>query len=95
LQEPSGENEFGGRLFSHTSPIYIRMAGKGVFDRQTAIGLIADMQSAIERITAQAHFADDSQRRQVFKVYEEGIDVLEKRVRLHDADQQEPAGGGE
>ena len=32
LQEPVAENEFGGKLFSHTSPIYVTLAGQGVFD---------------------------------------------------------------
>ncbi|MBI3837557.1 MAG: CehA/McbA family metallohydrolase, partial [Planctomycetia bacterium] len=46
LQEPVAENEFGGRLFSHTSPIYVQLAGRGVFDAATAAGLVAEMKSA-------------------------------------------------
>lgn len=35
LQAPVPENEYGGALFAHTSPIYVRFGGRGVFDRAT------------------------------------------------------------
>lgn len=80
LQEPVASNEFGGRLFSHTSPIYVHLDGKGVFDAETAAGLVDEMKSCIEKITAQAVFAEKGERQKVLQVYEEAIGVLEKRI---------------
>ncbi|MBI2823264.1 MAG: CehA/McbA family metallohydrolase [Planctomycetia bacterium] len=81
LQEPVANNEFGGRLFAHTSPIYVRMAGRGVFDPQIAAGLVAEMKADVEKIKAQAVFDNAEQRKRVMHVYEEAIETLEKRLR--------------
>jgi len=80
LQEPVAENEFGGRLFSHTSPIYVHFKGQGVFDAQTAAGLVTEMKSAIEKIEAQAVFDNSAQRQQVLQVYQDAIKLLEGRL---------------
>ncbi len=80
LQEAVAANEFGGRLFAHTSPIYVQMAGRGVFDTDIAQGLVQQMKSDTKKIEAQAVFDDEAQRRQVLRVYEEAIGVLEKRL---------------
>ena len=80
LQEPVAENEFGGRLFSHTSPIYLQLAGRDVFDLPTARGLLAEMKADWKKIEEQAAFDDDHQRRHVQAVYQEAIEVLSKRI---------------
>jgi hypothetical protein len=80
LTEPVASNEFGHPLFSHTSPIYVHLAGNGVFDAVTARGLLAEMRSDVEKIEAQAKFADPFERRRVLKVYEEAIGKLEARL---------------
>lgn len=80
LQETVAENEFGGRLFSHTSPIYVQVAGRGVFDKKTAAGLVDEMKSDMKKIEAQAVFDDETQRQQVMRVYQEAIGVVEKRL---------------
>jgi hypothetical protein len=74
-------NEFGGRLFAHTSPIYVQLAGRDVFDSETARGLIEEMKSDLRKIEELATFDDEMQRRGVLQVYEEAIAVLEKRLR--------------
>ncbi len=80
--DPRGftQNEFGARLFAHTSPIYVQLAGQGVFERATAQGLIDEMLAEVQRITAQAVFDDESQRRRVLDVYQDAISVLSKRL---------------
>jgi hypothetical protein len=80
LQEPVGKNEFGGALFSHTSPIYIQMSGQGIFDVETARGLVAEMKSDLKKIEAQAVFANTAEKESVMGVYKEAISVLEKRL---------------
>jgi hypothetical protein len=80
LQEPVGSNEFGRHLFAHTSPIYLNLAGQGVFDEPTARGLLAEMKSDMEKINEHGTFKDDHERHGVLHVYEEAIGVLEKRL---------------
>jgi hypothetical protein len=82
LQEPVAENELGGPLFAHTSPIYVKLAGKDTFDAATAEGLVAQMKSDLQKIQAQAVFDDDAQRQRVSRVYQEAIDVLQKRLNV-------------
>jgi hypothetical protein len=79
LQEPVALNEFGGKLFAHTSPIYVNLGGQGVFDTQTAALLVAQMKSDWEKIQAQAVFAEPAQRNRVSQVYHEAIELLERR----------------
>ncbi|MEX2112143.1 MAG: hypothetical protein WD845_03105, partial [Pirellulales bacterium] len=73
-------NEFGGKLFSHTSPVYVQFHGQGVFDAQVARGLLAEMQDDWQQIEKQAVFANDAQRQQVRAVYDEAIAKLRERV---------------
>jgi hypothetical protein len=80
LQEPVARNEFGGQIFSHTSPIYVHMGGQGVFDAKAAAGLVDEMKSAVRKIESQAVFDEPAQRKRVLQVYEEAIGVLEKRL---------------
>jgi len=80
LQEAVSTNELGGGLFSHTSPIYVHFAGRGVFDRSTAQSLIDEMQANVQAIIKQAVFETDEQRHGVLAVYEEAIKVLTERL---------------
>lgn len=81
LQEAVAENEFGGKLFSHTSPIYVQLAGQGVFDEATAAGLVAEMKSDRKKIEEQARFSNANERSQVLGVYQEAIDKMESRLK--------------
>jgi hypothetical protein len=80
LREPVPENEFGGKLFAHTSPVYLRLAGRDVFDVVTARGLLAEMKHDWQHIAKEARFDDERQRQQVRAVYDEAIEVLERRL---------------
>jgi hypothetical protein len=81
--EPVAENEFGGKLFSHTSPVYVHVDGRGVFDSAVAEGLIVEMRSSVEKIKEQAVFASDADRQRVLGVYDQAISVLERRIAEH------------
>lgn len=80
LQEPVEKNEFGYPLFSHTSPIYVRLEGHDVFDRATAQGLLDEMKSDLHQIAEHAKFADEAERRQVICVYEQAMQKLSERL---------------
>ncbi len=74
------ENEFGGKLFSHTSPVYVHLTGQGVFDADVARELLAEMQADWSDIEKQAVFASHAEREQVHAVYEEAIAKLQGRL---------------
>lgn len=80
LQLPVPLNEYGGALFAHTSPIYVTLNGRGVFDVPTARGLVAEMRASLEKINQQAVFASAEQRQQVEQVYRRAISALEGRL---------------
>lgn len=80
LQAPVPENEYGGQLFAHTCPIYVRYDGRGVFDRATCEKLLAETRHNIEEIQRQAVFANEQERSKVLSVYEETVELLEKRL---------------
>ena len=81
--EPVAENEFGGKLFSHTSPVYVHVDKRGVFRSEVAQGLIDEMRSSVEKINEQAVFQSEAERKRVLGVYDEAIGVLERRIAEH------------
>jgi hypothetical protein len=83
LREPVNHNEFDHPIFSHTSPIYLPLAGREVFDVEVAQGLLEEMKSDVGEIEKQAKFADDKQRHAVLHVYEHAIDELATRIANH------------
>lgn len=86
LQEPVPANELGAPLFGHTSPIYVQLAGRGVFDRDTAESLLQEMKANLQSIDEQAVFADDAERDSVRQVYLEGMRKLEELMQQADAE---------
>lgn len=77
---PVPPNELGQPLFAHTSPVYVELAGRAVFDRTVAAALLAEMEQSIKTIEKEAQFADGTEKARVLDVYAEGIDVLKKRL---------------
>lgn len=76
-------NELGGPLFAHTSPVYVLVGGRGVFDPRVARGLLAEMKEDWERIEAKALFLDPVQYCRVLVVYLEAMERLESLLARH------------
>ena len=74
------KNELGQPLFAHTSPIYVELEGRKVFDRPTAEVLLAEMRRGLEVIPKRGTFAEDAELQRVLAVYREGIATLENRM---------------
>jgi hypothetical protein len=74
-------SELGGPIFSHSSPVYVRLEGRSIFQRPAAEGLLEDLRIAKNTIEKQAVFADEHERRHVLEVYSMAIGVLEKRLK--------------
>lgn len=80
LTAPVPLNELGQPLFAHTSPIYLEVAGRRIFDSSAVRALITEMEESIEQINKQGQFADEEEKARVRSVYAEGIDVLKKQL---------------
>ena len=80
LVEKTTVNEYGRELFSHTSAIFVDVAGKRVFDRGVAEELLAEMSRNRRLIEGRAKFADDHERAKVLTVYDEAIENLKARL---------------
>ena len=80
LTTPVPLNELGQALFAHTSPVYVEIAGRRIFDRAIAQSLITEMQQALELINKLGQFADQEERARVSSVYAEGMEILTKQL---------------
>jgi hypothetical protein len=76
----AGKNEFGKGLFAHTSPIYIEMAGKRIFQSEVAKQLVTDIQANMEVISEKGIFANEDEREAVLKVHRQGMEALHARI---------------
>ncbi len=76
-----GQNELEGKLFAHTSPVYVEVAGnKGVFMPDIARSLITDMLQSIATISKKGKFESDEDRERIIEIYRQGIKVIETRL---------------
>lgn len=76
----SGRARTSQPLFSHTSAIYVEVAGKLLFDRSAAEDLLREMDQSKDLIGTKALFADDPERAHVLGVYEQAMAILKKRL---------------
>lgn len=84
FQTPVLKNELGQYLFGHTSAVFVDLAGRHVFDRATAEGLLAEMREHRRIIADQAKFADDTERQRVLKVYDNAIERWQTTIKTRD-----------
>ena len=82
LRTPTGptKNELGNELFAHTSPVYITMDGRQIFQPEIAQALIADLKESIVKIDSSAAFANATERSDVLQVYQTAIRSLERKL---------------
>jgi hypothetical protein len=76
----TGNNEFGKQLYAHTSPVYIEVNGRRIFDRQVAQELITEMDDNIRSIEKVGVFANQEERTAVLNVHRQGIEILQERL---------------
>ena len=76
-------NELDRRLFAHTSPIYIELAGQRIFRIETAEELLKHMRQEVKVIQEQGVFADQEERNAVFSVHRDAVELLKVRIAQH------------
>jgi hypothetical protein len=74
------KNELDRQLFAHTSPVYVDLAGRRVFDVEAARLLLRRLEEAKEEIRARGKFGDDPSRAAVLATYDETARELVKRL---------------
>jgi hypothetical protein len=80
----AGQTELGRKLFAHTSPIYVEVAGKRIFKQKVASAMIDEMEQSMKVIEDKGVFANDAEREQVLKVYTDGVAELKRRIEQHE-----------
>lgn len=81
--QPVGFNEYGKPIFAHTSPVYVDVAGKGVFQREAAESLMAEVEESRSLIRAIGIYHHDSEQTKVLAIYGEAIAVLREMIKAH------------
>ena len=62
VQNDVMKNEFGQPLFSHSSPVYVEVAGRPIFDPEASRDLLAEVERAMRQVAETARFGDDVER---------------------------------
>ncbi len=73
-------NLIGRELFAHTSPIYVTVNGKKIFDVTTATEILATMKQHAAAIRTNGKFLDNSARARVLDVHRQAIALFENRL---------------
>ena len=74
-------NEYGQRLFGHTSPIYITLGGRSIQIKSDVDYLIQGMEEDRQTIAGKALFPTKEERERVLAVYERGVDTLRAKTK--------------
>lgn len=78
--DTTSKNEFGRKLYGHTSPIYVEVAGESLFNPKVAKAMLAKMKMAQDTVRKQGRFDDDQGRSRVLDVYEDATEKLKSRL---------------
>jgi hypothetical protein len=69
---------FDGPAWAHTSPVYVRVAGRGIVSRQDAEFFVAWIEQMLRVVAARNRFADAEDRRQVEALFRKARDEFRK-----------------
>jgi hypothetical protein len=78
--EAKTTNELGQRLFAHSSPVYIDVAGKRVFDLNAAEALLRQLEQGQQDIRTRGKFSSDPARDALLAIHTEAIGNLKDRI---------------
>lgn len=75
-----GVNILGKTLFAHTSPVYISIGGRKVFQPAAAGELIQRMQASAEQIRTSGVFQSADEKRSILAIYEQATIEMHQRI---------------
>jgi len=68
-------------LFAHTSPIYVELAGKTIFDADSAQALVKQIEEGQAAISKQGQFSSPQARQDLLGLYDESAKLLRQRLK--------------
>jgi hypothetical protein len=74
------KNEFDQLLFAHSSPVYIDLAGKRVFNLEAARALLKQLEEARADIRAKGKFSSPDTQEKLLAIYEQAGKELAKQI---------------
>jgi hypothetical protein len=80
IQEGARKNEFGQRLFAHSSPVYVDRAGRRVFEVEAARDLLRLIETAKGNISARGRFSSPAARDRLLALYDQAAVDLRERL---------------
>jgi hypothetical protein len=78
--ESQTKNELDCRLFAHSSPVYVDLAGKPVFDVEAARALQRELEQARDAVRQRGRFSTPEARDNVLALYEQAEKDMVKRL---------------
>ncbi|MFO0969030.1 MAG: CehA/McbA family metallohydrolase [Gemmataceae bacterium] len=79
--ETTAQNELAQPLFAHTSPIYLEVKGRSLFQVDAALALLKQIEEGAASIHAQGTFSSPTARDRLLALYEQGAADLRERIR--------------
>jgi hypothetical protein len=78
--DSDAKNEFDRTLFAHTSPVYVRFQGKDVFDIDSGVALVKQIEEGQAQIQARGHFSNPDAAKKMRALYEDAAQQLRDRI---------------
>ncbi len=78
--ETQTKNELDRRLYAHSTPVYIDLAGKQVFDAEAARGLKRELEEARDAIRTRGRFSTPQARDKILALYEQAENAVVNRL---------------
>ncbi|MEX1231437.1 MAG: CehA/McbA family metallohydrolase [Planctomycetaceae bacterium] len=79
LSEPRTRNELGRELYSHTSPIYVTVAGQPHRDPAAIASLIAHVEESLKYVSQKGVYMDNASRETILSLYRQTLEELKQR----------------
>jgi hypothetical protein len=76
----TAKNELGGTLYAHTSPVYVDLAGRRVFDLDAAQALLRQIEEGRAAIQARGRFSSPAAAARMVALYDEAARDLTQRM---------------
>ncbi len=78
--ESTAKNEFDRTLFAHTSPIYVTFNGRGVFELESALALLKQVEQGQAAIQTHGNFSSADAARKMQDLYDVAAQNLRDRI---------------
>ncbi|MCI0377230.1 MAG: CehA/McbA family metallohydrolase [Gemmataceae bacterium] len=78
--DSSVKNELDRQLFAHTSPVYVEMKGKRLFDLESGLALLKQIEEGAAAIRAQGHFGSPAASAKLLALYDDGAKELREKI---------------